>query len=62
MFLARQLTPLSLEQIGGYFGGRDHTTVLHGSRAIAQLAEDNTELAGVLEELAVVLKNGPGPP
>ena len=62
MFLARQLTPLSLEQIGGYFGGRDHTTVLHGSRAIAQLAEDNTELAGVLEELTVVLKNGPGPP
>lgn len=60
MFLARQLTPLSLEQIGGYFGGRDHTTVLHGSRAIAQQAEDDPQLAGVLEELTVELKNAPG--
>jgi chromosomal replication initiator protein len=27
--LARQLTGKSLEQIGRYFGGRDHTTILH---------------------------------
>lgn len=32
MYLARTLTPLSLEQIGRYFGGRDHTTVSHGCR------------------------------
>ena len=34
MFLARKHTRYSLEEIGGYFGGRDHTTVLHGVRAI----------------------------
>jgi chromosomal replication initiator protein len=34
VFLARQLTAKSLEQIGAYFGGRDHTTVLHSFRAI----------------------------
>src|SRR5262249_27709520 len=34
MYLARQLTPLSLEQIGEYFGGRDHSTVLHACRKV----------------------------
>jgi chromosomal replication initiator protein len=32
MYLARQMTHESLEQIGEFFGGRDHTTVLHGCR------------------------------
>lgn len=31
--LARKNTKLSLPQIGRYFGGRDHTTVLHGLRS-----------------------------
>jgi chromosomal replication initiator protein len=34
MHLARQLTYESLENIGQYFGGRDHTTVLHACRKI----------------------------
>jgi len=34
MYLARKLTPLSLEEIGSYFGGRDHSTVLHAERVI----------------------------
>ena len=29
MYLAREHTRYSLEEIGGYFGGRDHTTVMH---------------------------------
>lgn len=32
MYLARRLTPASLQTIGDAFGGRDHTTVLHGIR------------------------------
>ena len=34
MFLARKFTRYSLEEIGGYFGGRDHTTVMHAVRTI----------------------------
>ena len=37
MFLAKDLTPLSLPAIGEAFGGRDHTTVLHACRTIAEL-------------------------
>jgi len=40
MFLARRHTRFSLEEIGGYFGGRDHTTVMHAVRTI----EDRTKL------------------
>ncbi len=36
MWLARKWTRFSLEEIGGYFGGRDHTTVMHSIRIIDQ--------------------------
>jgi chromosomal replication initiator protein len=53
MYLARQLTGLSLEQIGSYFGDRDHTTVLHNCRRTEelQLADPVTRQAVIaLEE------------
>jgi len=34
MWLARKQTRFSLEEIGGYFGGRDHTTVMHAVKTI----------------------------
>lgn len=39
MCLARRLTLRSLTEIGRYFGGRDHTTVLHGANKIERLAQ-----------------------
>jgi chromosomal replication initiator protein len=39
MALAKELTNHSLPEIGDAFGGRDHTTVLHGCRTIADLKE-----------------------
>lgn len=51
MYLARQLTRHSLEEIGGYFGGRDHTTVLHANRQIENQLRNDPQLAATLERL-----------
>ncbi len=37
--LSRELTPASLPKIGRFYGGRDHTTVLHGCRRINALCQ-----------------------
>jgi chromosomal replication initiator protein len=44
MALAKELTNHSLPEIGDAFGGRDHTTVLHGCRRIASLRETEKRL------------------
>lgn len=51
MYLARQLTDLSLEQIGAYFGGRDHTTVLHACRKVSEAITVDVELGGAVQRL-----------
>jgi hypothetical protein len=44
MFLAKELTYLSLPQIGRQFG-KDHTTVIHGARKIAELVANGDPIA-----------------
>ena len=44
MALAKELTNHSLPEIGDAFGGRDHTTVLHGCRRIAALRESEKRI------------------
>ena len=51
MHLTRQLTRHSLEEIGGYFGGRDHTTVLHAVRTIDQQRRHDAHLQAMLTEI-----------
>ncbi|TDJ37884.1 MAG: chromosomal replication initiator protein DnaA [Gammaproteobacteria bacterium] len=45
MSLAKELTNHSLPEIGEAFGGRDHTTVLHACRKIAELRNSNADIA-----------------
>ena len=45
MALAKELTNHSLPEIGDSFGGRDHTTVLHGCRKIKELRETNSDIS-----------------
>jgi chromosomal replication initiator protein len=44
MWLARKHTRYSLEEIGGYFGGRDHTTVMHAIKAVNAKRQDDPSL------------------
>lgn len=45
MALAKELTPMSLPEIGEAFGGRDHTTVLHACRKVRELVEADQVIA-----------------
>jgi chromosomal replication initiator protein len=51
MWLARHHTRFSLEEIGGYFGGRDHTTVMHAIKTVDQRRGDDQRMQRDLSQL-----------
>jgi chromosomal replication initiator protein len=57
MALAKELTQLSLPDIGEAFGGRDHTTVLHACRKIASLKTTSNEITRDFDSLLKVLRS-----
>ncbi len=56
MYLAKHLTSRSLPEIGRRFGGRDHTTVMHGVRRIEELKAVDNQIAEDLELLRRALE------
>jgi chromosomal replication initiator protein len=56
MALAKELTQLSLPDIGDAFGNRDHTTVMHACRTIAALREKDHDINRDYHVLEQVLK------
>jgi hypothetical protein len=56
--LARRLTGKSLATIGRAFGGRDHTTVLHGVQRIEKRASTDAAFAAELEQLEQAILGG----
>lgn len=50
MYLARQHTRHSLEEIGGYFGGRDHTTVMHAIKTVSGKLEADPDFKSLLSQ------------
>lgn len=61
MYLARKLTSRSYPEIGRYFGGRDHTTALHGYRRIEHLIVMDDHMAARVEGLRFKLLSNPNP-
>jgi len=56
MYLIRELTTHSLPEIGEFFGGKDHTTVLHSCSKIAKERDGDVEVRLLLEKLISLLK------
>ena len=57
MYLARQLTRKSLAQIGDFFGGRDHSTVLHGCRQTEGLLASDPDTRQAVSKLKHALSS-----
>ncbi|MCG6938170.1 MAG: chromosomal replication initiator protein DnaA [Gammaproteobacteria bacterium] len=57
MALSKELTNHSLPEIGAAFGGRDHTTVLHGCRKIAELKESDNKINEDYKNMIRILSN-----
>ncbi len=51
MYICKQVTDLSLPQIGRDFGGKHHTTVLHSIRKIDEMKKKDSEIAAALAKL-----------
>jgi chromosomal replication initiator protein len=56
MWLARRHTRYSLEEIGGYLGGRDHTTVLHAIRTVDSKQGQDDRLKADVDRLQQALR------
>ncbi len=58
MYLARRLTRHSLEEIGGFFGGRDHTTVMHAIKTVTTRREQDDDLNRAINNMEERLASG----
>jgi chromosomal replication initiator protein len=56
MYLSRELTELSLPEIGECFGGKDHTTVLHSYNKIKEGIDRDSLLKEKLERVIHIIK------
>jgi len=56
MYLARDLTDVSLPRIGAEFGGRDHTTVMHAQRKIERMMKETREIYNQVQSLTALVK------
>jgi chromosomal replication initiator protein len=51
MHVARQLTSESLSSVGAYFGGRDHTTVMHGVQRAQELVASDPQVRQAVSQV-----------
>ncbi len=57
MFLSREMTKLPLVEIGGLFGGRDHSTVIHACDKIEEDIKKNPHIKSVVENIITKIRD-----
>lgn len=58
MFLCREMTGMSLPQIGQAFGNRDHTTVLYSCNTVAAGIKDSVNMANLVDDIRRQIREG----
>jgi len=57
MFLSREMTKLPLVEIGGLFGGRDHSTIIHACDKIEEDIKKNPHFKSVVENIITKIRS-----
>ncbi|GAI99969.1 unnamed protein product, partial [marine sediment metagenome] len=58
IYLSRELTDMSLTSIGGAFGGKDHTTIIHSYNKIKNKIKKDKNFKGIINNLVLSIKRG----
>ena len=58
IYLSRELTDMSLTSIGGAFGGKDHTTIIHSYNKIKNKIKKDKNFKGIINNLVLNIKRG----
>jgi len=58
MFLMRLLLGISLKEIGNFFGGKDHSTVIHACEKVDRMRRDNIEFDQRIQSIILGIKSG----
>jgi chromosomal replication initiator protein len=57
MYFAKKMTKYSLKAIGEYFGGRDHSTVIHSCQTVEDLMETDRRFRGFVDDIQKRIKS-----
>lgn len=57
MYIMKEMTNSSLVQIGAFFGGRDHSTILHGINKIRKDIDENPSVKSLVDNIVSDIKN-----
>ncbi len=58
MYLLRTLLAMSLKEIGSFFGGKDHSTVIHSIEKITELKKSDPDLSQKIQKIVMLINGG----